>query len=228
MNCTDVDAVWSGVLDGTHSHAIWVVSGVGLVSALVLLGWGRHVVRLAGAVGAAGGAAVVVFAWVPSEGCDGRLLGAGIAAVVAAALALCLSSLALFALAAASAGFVAHAAYVLLPLDSVEPPFRLFGVSGYHVLAVAGGAAAGGALALLKRTAARIVASASAGACLAAGSLTLLLADLHPASPPPQWAGLVVVLVLAPAGALYQTHAAGRAPVADRAVAPSVTPTGWG
>jgi len=142
MNCTELDElvfdVQRFVSQREDGFVLSVSLLLGLSLALVLQG--QTLVRpLTAIVGSVISAGVVFYvsAWSdPPIQCEVRLVGAGITALFAALLTLCILNTGLFLLGAAGMGGVAHLLYETLPLQNVDPPFTLFGRSGWYYLAL--------------------------------------------------------------------------------------------
>lgn len=176
MNCTELDVAL------VTSHRLVVESDGGFaagclllfLASLALLTHGERLVRplsaLVGAVGAAIGVFVATALFDPPPDCMLRLGASGVAAVLAAVLALCIFKTGLFVLGATGVAAVTHFVYEALPLDGVPPPFVLLGRSGYYYAAMLVAAVVGAAVAYAQHTHFVRISSSLVGA----GGLALL------------------------------------------------------
>lgn len=141
MNCTELDLAVSQVhslyMEEDAAFATVALS-IFLVS-LLFIAQGEELMRpLATIVGSSVGAvAVFILTALFVDDCLARLVISGVAGVLVALLALCALKSGIFILGSAGFASITHLVYDTLPLDDVEPPFRILGRSGYYYIAMA-------------------------------------------------------------------------------------------
>jgi len=183
MNCSDVDRALSDgagwVLDDDLGFALTCVVLFGLAVALALAA--EQLLRPVGAVAGGLGAAALVYAVLaattvePRPSCDVRVGLAVASGVLAALLVACLVRALPVLLGAGSAGIVGHYLYgTLASSASASAPFRVLGVSAYHVATVVGAAVLGGLLVRWKRTQARRLLGCVVAGVVVTGAVALL------------------------------------------------------
>lgn len=209
LNCTEFyEAVEEGerVLAETDAGFGAICVAVFVVSAALLVDGERLVRPLGGLVGATvGGGAVLVFANDTGLPCEVQLGGAAVAALLLGLLAMCLLKTGIFLVGAAGAGAVAHLVYEALPLSGLNPPFVLFGLSGWYFAAVGGASVVGAVVSLLKRKSFVRVISSIVGAGGIAALVHLVAVRVDPEGRPPHAAALLAtVAVCTPAGVFAQ------------------------
>ena len=213
INCTELDGAVEDarrlLVEGDAGFALLI--GVLLLGSGALLVRGETLVRPMAALVGGGAAAVAVYvltALVDDATCVARLVASGVAAVLAAVLALCVFKTGLFVLGAAGFGAVAHLLYESLPLGGLAPPFVLLGRSGYYYLTLAAAAVVGAVVAYVQRTHfVRISSSLLGGGGVALA--VWLLADRAGEDAPPL-ALLVVLATCTVGGVVVQRHLARR------------------
>ena len=158
MNCSELDAASShlrdAVVDSDWGFALACAAIA--VPSLLLLAAGEQLMRVLSALVAGVGGGVAVFvvteAVRPAVACEARLIAAGVAAVGAAVLAVCVVRTGLFALGAAGFGVVTHLVYDSLPLAAATAGApRLLGRPVHYYLAMAAMVALGAIVGALQR-----------------------------------------------------------------------------
>lgn len=207
MNCTEFDEAYSQgrsfVLESDDGFA--VACGFLLLLSGVLLARGEDLVRPLGAVVAGCVAAVATFVITQDSDstsmCEVRLAVAGVAGVLVAVATLCLFKAGLFVLGAAGFGSIAHFIYEAIPaLSSLDPPFVLFGRSGYYFIALGIGVVIGAVATQRQRVQfVRISSSLLGGAGVA--TTVHLIADRAQETLPP--AALLAIVLVCTLGGVY-------------------------
>ena len=206
MNCTTLDFTVADIQEFAQEDTGFI-AGAGMLAALsvALLFFGERLLRpamtLVSGVGAGLATYVVSDALAPP--CEVRLGAALLIGLIAGLSALCLFNAGLVLLAAASLATITHFGYRALPLEHVDAPFHLAGLSGYYCIAVGVAALVGVGVALCQR---RKLVRASA-ALLGGGGLAalshLLIARAGGTAPP---LALLAVLLGTATGALAVQH----------------------
>lgn len=140
INCTELDLAVSQVhslyMEEDAAFATVALS-IFLVS-LLFIAQGEELMRpLATIVGSTvGSVAVFVLSALFVDDCLARLVISGVAGVLVALLALCVLKSGIFILGSVGFASITHLVYDTLPLDKVEPPFRILDRSGYYYIAM--------------------------------------------------------------------------------------------
>jgi hypothetical protein len=208
MNCTQLDdAAHSLEAQFDESPYLFAVAFSALLAvSLLLLAVGKHILRPVATVAGGTGALVLVYAASRDSdfGCEVRL-GAAVSAGFAVGLVVCcLVPRSIALVGAAGLATAGHFVYDALPLDRVEPPFHVAGVSGVYVLSI-GGAALLGALATCwyRKFAMRVASALIGGGGIAA---SVALAMERAGSRPPPLLLLGIGVVSASGGVAVQTY----------------------
>lgn len=157
MNCTNIDVALDDAREYLTQHDtgfIITVACLGVLS-VTLLVYGERLVKpisvLIGGLGG-GGAVYVITSFIDDDmSCTSRLILSTIAGVLLALIALCLFNTGILLLGAAGFATISHFVYNSLPLEDVDPPFLLLGVSGYYYLTIASSVVIGGVIAYCQK-----------------------------------------------------------------------------
>ena len=220
MNCSDLDDSVDAIENFVVNNDVGFIIAITLLLATscTLLSHGEHFVKpLSTLIGGVGGCvAVYIVSDILSLPCVARVIISILSGVLLALLALCLFKTGLVLLGAAGFGTIAHFLYDSLPLDSVDPPFLLAGLSGYYYLTMLIAIIIGGVVAYFqKKNLIRISSSLVGGGGLAAS--VHLIGDRSGNEIPPLLL-LVILIVASSLGVALQRHLAHRRRTAsDRA-----------
>lgn len=212
MNCTSLDESVDSIstfVAGTDSGFYIAISLLILLSC-ILLAFGERLVKSLSVVSGGAGACIVVYVFSDLFGipCVVRIVAALIVGVLVALLALCLFTTGLVLLGSAAFGTVAHFVYVSLPLDKVDPPFLVVGLSGYYYLTIFLAGILGGIVAYIQEKNLIRVSSSLIGGGGAAVSAHLVSQRMGYTLP--SILVLVILLSMASAGVFAQRHLASR------------------
>lgn len=212
MNCSTLDSFGqdaSRAIAGEDIYFGIALAGISVLS-LLLVAAGERFVRPLAAVlgGAAGGVSAFLLTrfFDPPLPCEARLGIAAVAAIVFALLAVCIVKMGLFLLGGFGLGAVAHLLWMSLPLDGVSGPFTLFGVAGWHYIAVGAAALSGAIVSQCQRKRFVRMATSLAGGTGLAAATFLVFERIDSFGDPPPLLLLGIVVAATPTGACLQAR----------------------
>ena len=140
MDCSSIDGAVSSVSDSiVHNDIVFgIVCGIISIASLLLLLYGKKVIRFVAAV--AGAAAGLIVTFVLSGtiefSCEARLAVAAASGLIVGILALCIFKSGLFLLGGLGAGAITYLTWESLPLDWVTGPFTIEKRPGWFYITI--------------------------------------------------------------------------------------------